>query len=103
MASLYSKLAGIIGTTPAAEGGGNVITIFDTLQNGYNALAAILTGYVNNYGGLTILQATAHYITGTAGDGDPSSYTANVVNEANIVAANLGADVNATLNSLVTK
>ena len=94
------NMQGDLGSTPAAEGGGNVIGIFSSLSAGYAALQGILNSYVTRFPNLTLLQATSRYVTGSPGSGDPSSYPANVVNEANTVASNLGVSVNSTLGSL---
>ena len=94
---LYTSLAGIIGTIPAA--GGGVITLFDTLQNGINAEIAVIQGYVNRYPNLSILQAVSRYITGNAGSGDESDYSSGIVARAQAIANQLGASITDAIGS----
>jgi hypothetical protein len=89
---------GDLGSVPAL--GGGVIGVFSTIDAGYQALENTLTSYVTNHGDLTLLQATSRYITGSAGNSDPSTYPQRVLNEANLVASRLGAGLQDTLASL---
>ena len=88
-----------IGTVPAA--GGGVIDLFDSIGDGYAALQTTLNNFIAKYGGDSLLDATAIYVLGPSGAASYNgNYPANVVNEANSVAYQLGVDPSATVNDL---
>ncbi len=72
---------------------------FPTLQQGISKLDSLLQSFKAKYGGESILDATAIYILGPSGAAaDAGNYPASVVNEAKIVAQNLGASIYDTLD-----
>jgi hypothetical protein len=91
--------AGDAGSTPAT--GGGVIGIFSSLQAGFAALTSTLSGYASKYGNLSLLDTTAIYVLGPSGAAAAAgNYPANVVNEAEIVANQLGVSINTTIDDL---
>lgn len=94
--------AGNAGSVPAAGGTGHdVIGVFSSFLAGFNALQATLDSFVAKYGGKSLLDATAIYVLGPNGAAAAAgNYPANVVNEANYVANQMGVDVNSTLDDL---
>lgn len=93
------NIVGDAGSTPAT--GGGVIGLFSSFSAGFTALENTLSSYVAKWGNLSLLDATANYVLGpTAAAGYNGNYPANVVNEANSVASQLGVPVTSTLNEL---
>jgi hypothetical protein len=74
---------------------------FPSLQEGVAKLDSLLQNYKAKYGGDTILQATAIYILGF--DPGAGNYPASVVNEAKIVAQNLGASISDTVDQAAAR
>jgi hypothetical protein len=93
------NFSGMVGTTPAT--GGGVIDIFSSVGAGFAAAEQVLNNFIAKYGGKSLLDATAIYVLGPTGAaGYNGNYPANVTNEANYVAGQLGVPVTATLNDL---
>jgi hypothetical protein len=95
------NMVGDAGSTPAT--GGGVIGIFSSLSAGFAALENTLSNFISKYSGQTLLNATAIYVLGPTGAANAlagGGYPANVVNEANSVATQLGVSVNSTLGEL---
>jgi hypothetical protein len=93
------NMVGDAGSTPAT--GGGVIGLFSSVQAGFAALDNTLNSFVARYGGKSLLDATAIYVLGPSGAAATGgNYPANVVNEANYVAGQLGVGVNTPLNQL---
>lgn len=95
-------IRGDAGSTPAAEGAGQIIGIFSSLQAGYTALENTLNTFVAKYGNHSLIDATAIYILGPNNPAiQTGDYPASVWNEANVVAAGLGGvSLDTTISSL---
>ena len=100
----YNNPGGLMGTGNTGTSFGAGLGIFSTAQAGLQALDSFLGRFFSRYSGDTILQATAIYILGPNSSAVASgNYPQSVINEAQIVANNLGASINDTLSSVAAR